>query len=124
MVAVSMQRRSKVTDFESCKAAGGIILEMYPEQCRVYGASYINESQVSPGTPEPGATTNGDEYIGLSESDALAKAEEENIPARVVERDGEGLPITMDFVFGRLNFYVKDGNVYKVEVEGLASDSN
>lgn len=56
-------------------------------------------------------------YIGLTEKAALAKAKQSNIPARVVKRDDEALPVTMDFVSGRYNFYVRDGKVYSVEVE-------
>lgn len=107
--------KKPVTNFEECKAVGGAILESFPEQCVYKGSTYTNESQ---------QVGNGSEYIGLSEGDALNKAEQSNLAARVVEREGEGLPVTMDFVFGRHNFYVKDGAVYKVEVEGLATDTN
>lgn len=65
--------------------------------------------------------TNTDEpkgYVGLSEEDALAKAKSENKPARIVECSGEALPVTMDFVVGRLNLTVNNGKVEKVEVEG------
>ena len=61
-----------------------------------------------------GSVTNTDEpkgYVGLSEEDALAKAKSENKPARVVERNGEALPVTMDFVVGRLNLTVNNGKV-------------
>lgn len=107
--------KKPITDFEQCKAVGGAILESYPEQCLYDGSTYINESQ-QVGT--------GSEYIGLSEGSALDKAKQSNIAARVVEREGEGLSVTMDFVFGRHNFYIKDNAVYKVEVEGQASDTN
>ncbi len=68
-------------------------------------------------TPEKLANTSTS-YIGLTEESALAKAKEANIPCRVVERNGEGLIITMEYAPGRLNLYVKDGKVYKVNVEG------
>ncbi len=106
--------KKPVTNFEECKATGSPILESYPEQCIYEGKTYVNEAQQA---------VSGSDYIGLSESDALARAEQSNTPARVVERDDEGLPVTMDFVFGRHNLYVRDGAVYRVEVEGQASDS-
>lgn len=58
----------------------------------------------------------------MTEKAALAKAGQDKTPARVVERDGKSLPVTMDFAFGRHNLYVKDGKVYKVEIEGQATD--
>lgn len=101
-----------VANFEQCKAEGGAILEVYPEVCRIGNVSFTNNSQ----------SVVDDTYVGMTEKAALAKAESEKIPARVVERNGESLPVTMDFVFGRNNLYVKDGKVYKVEIEGRASD--
>lgn len=99
-----------VNSFEECKAAGGAILESYPEQCVHDGKSFTNDQQ--------SAGDGGGGYVGLPESAALAKASIENKKARVVERNGEALPVTMDYVPGRLNLFVKDGNVYKVQVEG------
>ena len=58
--------------------------------------------------------TNTDEprgYVGLSEEDALAKAKSENKPARVVERNGEALPVAMDLAVGRPNLTVNNGKV-------------
>lgn len=62
-------------------------------------------------------------YLGLSENVALSTAQANGCPARTVERDGVGLPITFDFVPGRLNFIVNGGVVTGVEVEqGTALD--
>lgn len=105
-----------VSNFQQCKSAGGAVLESYPEQCLINGTTFTNNAQSING--------NGNTYIGLSEADALAKAKHDNTPARVVERDGEELPVTMDFAFGRHNLYLKDGKVYKVEIEGQATDLN
>lgn len=96
-------------DFESCKNAGGTILESYPERCLIHGESYVNEGQAS--------DTSG--YVGLSEQSAMDKAKAANVPHRVVERDNESLAVTMDYVVGRLNFHVRDGHVYRVEIEGV-----
>lgn len=101
-----------VSNFDQCKEAGGAQLDIYPEQCSIGDTTFTNPHQWA-----------GNAYVGMSEKDALAKAEQENIPARVVERDGVDLPVTMDFVFGRYNLHVKEGIVYSVEVEGQASDT-
>lgn len=98
----------EIDSFDKCKTAGGSIVESYPERCFINGRSFVNPSQVSSAT----------DYAGMSEEAALDKAKSANIPARVVERDGESLPATMDYVVGRHNFYVRDGRVYKVNVEG------
>lgn len=103
-----------VDNFQTCKDAGGALLESYPEQCMLDGKSFTNSAQVP-------KSSNGDEYVGLAEQAALDKAKSASKAARVVERDGESLAVTMDYAPGRLNLYVKDGKVYKVQVEG--SDS-
>lgn len=98
-----------ITNFQECKAAGGAIMESYPEQCALDGKTFTNDTQVAGDTSD---------YIGLTEQAALDKAAAANKAARVVERDGKSLPVTMDFYAGRLNFSVKDGKVSKVQVEG------
>ena len=115
IVLLLMRQPVAVTNFEQCKEAGGAILESYPEQCLIDGATFINSTQQLPG--------NTDEFIGMAEKDALHKAEQSNTPARVVERDGEALSVTMDFTYWRHNFYIRDGVVYKVEVEGLSTNN-
>ena len=111
-VVVLMREKSDkdIKSFQTCKDAGGAILESYPEQCMLNGKSFTNETQ-SVDSP-------ADTYIGLTEQTALDKAQAENKPARIVERDGEPLAVTMDFMPGRLNLSVRDGKVYKVQVEG------
>lgn len=99
-----------INSFQACKDAGGAILESYPEQCLINGKTFTNDAQSIDIGP--------DEYIGLTEQAALNKAATENKAARVVERDGESLPVTMDYMPGRLNLSVKDGKVYEVQVEG------
>lgn len=116
-IAMTSQDSSQIHDFDSCKAAGGQIMESYPEQCMIDGQSFMNDSQSNQIDPPD---TSG--FIGLSEEAALEKASQESIAARVVERDGEQLPVTMDYVFGRYNLLISDGKVYKVNVEGYAED--
>ncbi len=103
-----------VTSFAQCKAAGGTVMESYPEQCKIDGVNFVNDEK----------PLGDNSYVGLSESDALAKAKQAKIPARVVEREGEMVPVTADFAFGRYNLFIKDGKVYKVEIEGQAVDTN
>ena len=64
--------------------------------------------------------TNGNQactswYIGLSEEDALAKATREELAHRVVVREGESLPVTMDLREDRINFEIENGKVTKAE---------
>jgi hypothetical protein len=54
------------------------------------------------------------DYAGLREDAAAALAGRRGRPLRVVERDGEPLPHTDDFVEDRLNVAVEDGRVSRV----------
>lgn len=63
---------------------------------------------------DPTTAEEFDDYLGLSEDEAGERADSEGRPWRVVERDGESLPITMDLVEDRLNFVVEGGNVTAV----------
>ena len=108
IVFLLTQNSLKVYDFQTCKNAGGALLESYPEKCMLNGKSFVNESQAS----------KENDYIGLSEQAAMDKAKNAGLPHRVVERDGKSLPVTMDYVPGRLNLSVRNGFVYHVEVEG------
>lgn len=99
-----------INSFQACKDAGGAILESYPEQCVIDGKSFTNSEQ-SVGDKAAG-------YVGLTEQAALDKATAENKQARVVERDGESLPVDTSFQPGRLNLHVKNNTVYRVQIEG------
>lgn len=109
-IVTALQPKPVVNSFQTCKDAGGAIMESYPEQCAKDGTTYTN--------PDQAVGASAEEYIGLSEGEALAKAQASGKVARVVERDGEALPVTMDFMQGRLNLQVKDGSVYMVQIEG------
>jgi len=99
-------RDRDVRSFQDCKDASGQVAESYPEQCYYGGKSFINSQQAT-------------SYEGLTEKDAREKAIREGKTARVVERDDEALPVTMDLADGRLNLYVRDDKVYKVKVESI-----
>lgn len=57
------------------------------------------------------------DYIGMTVAQAEAKANSENVPFRVVERDGEIQPTTRDIRIGRINATVNDNVVTSYEVE-------
>ena len=106
-------KKSDVNSFQSCKDAGGSIAESYPEQCFIDGKSFTNSDQT---LTEPQA------YVGLTEDEAIDKAKQQGRAARVVERDSEPLPVTMDLQDGRLNLTVVDGKVIYVDEERLEAD--
>ncbi len=64
-------------------------------------------------------------YVGLPVSEAEMVAETNNVPFRVVERDGELLPTTRDYRPGRINAVVEEGVVvsYTIEGEDMATSS-
>ena len=62
------------------------------------------------------APEDADRLVGLSEADAVAEAEAQGWDVRVVARDGEDFPITMDYSTGRVNLTVEDDVVTKVYV--------
>ena len=52
--------------------------------------------------------------VGESSIKAQAMADEQNVPNRIVQVDGEQFFVTSDFVPERLNFYVERGKVVEV----------
>jgi hypothetical protein len=67
-------------------------------------------------------TTPDADYVGLTEAEAAALAEENGVPFRVVERDGEMLMVTEDWRPGRINAVVVDGVAVSYTVEGADMD--
>jgi hypothetical protein len=63
---------------------------------------------------EPTEESASDVVVGLPEDDAIAAAEAEGWELRVVNRDGEDLPVTMDLRPNRVNVAVIDGEVTEV----------
>lgn len=57
-------------------------------------------------------------YVGLTKNEAYARAESEGKEVRVVNIDGEYIPVSMDYRPGRLNLHIVDGVVDSVDVEG------
>lgn len=62
--------------------------------------------------------TETDSYVGMSEEEAQLRADENDVMFRVVERDGEPLPMTMDYRPGRINATVENGLIVDYYVEG------
>lgn len=106
-IVLAMQQTKTASNFSQCKDAGGIIMQTFPEQCTVNGKTFTNSAQ----------SGNSNMFLDMTEADALAKAKLNDTLVRVIERDGEHLPATMDFVTGRHSLSVKDGKVYKDNVE-------
>jgi hypothetical protein len=77
-------------------------------------ASAVTTTSTTTAGSDSGSSEEFDAYVGLTVEEATAKAEDEGRPARVVEEDGESLPVTMDFNPDRLNFTVVDGKVTEV----------
>lgn len=57
-------------------------------------------------------------YIGMTEQEAQKIADAIGSPFRVVERDGQPLPVTMDYRIGRINAVIQSGIVVSYTIEG------
>ena len=71
-------------------------------------SSNAAEKQPSSAVPTP------DSFIGLTLEAAAEKATKADLPHRVVNRDGEDLPVTRDYRPERLNFTVEKGIIKSV----------
>ena len=71
-----------------------------------------NQNQDQPSDP---GYTQAPSYVGLTEGQAVQKAEDANVTYRIVSRDGESFPITLDLRQDRLNFTLENGKVTKAE---------
>ena len=73
---------------------------------------------VEPAPVEPGeegavgiSTEDIESFLGMSEADAVTYAESRGWAVRVVKRDGEEFPITMDYSASRVNLTIENGIV-------------
>ena len=57
------------------------------------------------------------DFIGLIEEAAQSLAAENNVSFRVVERDGESLPVTMDYRPGRINATIENWIISSFSIE-------
>lgn len=74
------------------------------------------------GTTEP--VDSDEDYVGLTVAEAEVLAAENDVPFRVVERDGERLMVTEDWRPGRINAVVEGDVVVSYTVEGEESDAS
>jgi len=74
--------------------------------------------------PDPTTQVPTTEYVGLTQSEAVAKAQADGAAFRVVEIDGEPQPTTLDYREGRINATVTDGMVTAFTIEGSASTTD
>lgn len=56
------------------------------------------------------------DLVGMSEADALTAIEAAGGSSRVIERDGESFPVTMDFRTDRVNLTIVDGTVTRADL--------
>jgi hypothetical protein len=93
-----------------------------PPETEAPGTEAPEGTEAPDDTDSPGDTAAGeptvdaatDVLVGLSEDDAEEAADEQGWTIRVVVRDGEDLPATMDFRPERVNVEVTDGEVTAV----------
>lgn len=123
VAALSMDRQqAEASNFVECKDAGGKITDGVTPMCEVKGKTFENnDKQKQTGTSNSEYSS---QYVGMSEKDALEKAKADDRAARVVERDGKSLIVTMDLRQGRLNFTIEDGTVTAVEEEAPDAKKN
>lgn len=86
----------------------------------IYGKQQTSPPQTQPNADQDCRTFAGKQscakdYIGLIESDAVSRADSLKQPYRIVERDGESLPVTQDLNRDRLNFTIAKGIVTRAE---------
>lgn len=55
-------------------------------------------------------------YNGMSENDAVIRAEADNYTVRIIGRDGELFPVTMDYSTSRINFVIEKGVVTQASI--------
>jgi hypothetical protein len=70
-----------------------------------------------------GHVLRGDDFVGMTLDQAGSFAQEQGRQWRVGRKDGVDLPVTADFVSGRVTFTVEDGLVTAATVEGDGSQN-
>lgn len=80
--------------------------------------SYTVEGEELSSSSRSSDSSNTQDYIGLTVNQATELALERGTRFRVVMQDGESLPVTMDYMVGRINATVNNGIVTSYTVEG------
>src|SRR5690606_35554394 len=110
-----LQAAAEAGCYRTMKAACLLTLPLMLLACEPRIEANPADEAVAPvALPDPGDPQS---FVGLYLTTAQAAADQADVPHRVVERDGESLPRTMDHRPGRLNFAVADGRVVKVTRE-------
>ena len=117
-----------VTNFEECNAISGSVTtektKIFSKKrvCEINGERFYEERMIEEDTNDDSGkvedmTPAEEAYIGLTEEEAVAKAESLNVPVRILERDGQFFPMTMDLVHGRVNLTINNNKVTAVQIE-------
>jgi hypothetical protein len=80
--------------------------------------SLLQLQATAPTEPEPSPAADLENFLGMTEAEAVAYAATIDTPFRVVEIDGEQLATTKDYRPGRINAVITDGIVTDYTVEG------
>jgi hypothetical protein len=89
-----------------------------PTPAGITGPCPTKLTSIPAGEEEAVATVNeyGQQLIGFDETAALTCVEDAGLTWRVVARDGESFPITMDYRIERLNAVITDSIVTEITV--------
>ena len=113
-----------ITNFEDCDAmTGSITTESNGRRvCLINNDKFYEDNMEDYSTddqPIQVMTPAEEAYMGLTEEAAIAKAEGLNVPVRILERDGQFFPMTMDLVDGRVNLTINNNKVTAVQIEDM-----
>jgi|AntRauTorcE11897_2_1112592.scaffolds.fasta_scaffold88479_1 hypothetical protein len=70
-------------------------------------------------TNETKTIVENDDYVGMTITEAEVRAQTEGVPFRVVEINGEPLPVTKDLREGRVNARVENGVITSYTIESV-----
>lgn len=102
-------------NYEDCVAAGYAVEESNPPKCTTPDG-WVYTKHV-----DANDSSDSDEiekqYVGLNEKQAKNLAKKQDRRFRVISRDGKELPITLDFSRGRVNAYLENDKVVKIQIE-------
>ena len=80
-------------------------------------AEPVGDTGAAGGTVLAGHEVTGDDFVGMPLDQASSFAEEAGRQWRVGTEDGVDLPVTADFVSGRVTFTVENGVVTEATIE-------
>lgn len=90
----------------------GILGATSAEEKKEFGNKEPPKSAAAKVAPD---ATKPETLVGLPHKEAKALADKAKIPNRVIKRDGQDLPATMDYLENRLNFTVEKETVTAVK---------